>query len=155
MWASFTTRWRSLSMSLQYVLLSRLHGHSCSASGETIARIYNLGLSDIPDARPLNSDTVWHVFYLHALLLHAQRTHASLVVPHSGVQSDRFNDALAARNKGMIGVGQPQWAHACDVCEQVFEPNEDIEDAPWGKWSSDFHFVSPSQLNTTYLLQNA
>ena len=109
-----------------------IHSVSPSVSGETIAKIYNLGLSDVPDARPLHAETVWDAFYLHALLLHASRQSEILVVPHHGPNADRLNDAIESRNKAMVGIGQPQWAHTCDDCEKVFGPDEDNPDAPWG-----------------------
>ncbi|KAI0713063.1 hypothetical protein C8T65DRAFT_574185, partial [Cerioporus squamosus] len=84
----------------------------------------------------LSAETVWHGFYLHALLLHAQRKHAALLVPHGGVHADRLNAAIAARNEAMIGVGQPHWAHACDECEKIFGPDEQNPDAPWQRMNA-------------------
>ncbi len=46
----------------------------------------------------------------------------NLSLPHHGLQSERFNNALAARNQRMTGIGQPQWVHACDECEKVIPP---------------------------------
>ncbi|RDX54688.1 hypothetical protein OH76DRAFT_1340898, partial [Lentinus brumalis] len=93
------------------------------ASGEVVARIYNMGLSDLPDARPLSSETVWHAFYLHALLLDCERRSDILHLPHAGPHSARLLRALEARNLRMAGLGQPQWAHACDECEKLFPPD--------------------------------
>ncbi|RDX40837.1 hypothetical protein OH76DRAFT_1504468 [Lentinus brumalis] len=92
----------------------------CHASGEIVAKCYNLGLCDLPDARQLSGDTVWHAFYLHALLLDSTRRSDPLRVPHSGVHAERLQRALEARNLRMAGVGQPEWAHACDLCEKIY-----------------------------------
>ncbi|KAI0708330.1 hypothetical protein C8Q76DRAFT_627155 [Earliella scabrosa] len=94
------------------------------ASGETVARIYNMGLSDIPDARPLTVDTVWNAFYLHSLLLHSVRTSQRLILPHAGSHSERFMMALEARNTFIVGEGQPLWAHACDLCEKIYSKGD-------------------------------
>ena len=67
----------------------------------------------------MSSEIVWNAFYLHALLLHHCRRKSTLELPHGGAQSVRFSDALKARNNTMVGIGQPQWAHACDDCEKM------------------------------------
>lgn len=46
----------------------------------------------------------------------------SLILPHeSPTQKDRLMDALAERNKAMEGIGQEEWAHACDLCFRVHQ----------------------------------
>ena len=67
----------------------------------------------------MSSDIVWNAFYLHALLLYKQGHKDKLVIPHHGQHSDRLTEALAERNLAMVGTGQPQWAHSCDVCERL------------------------------------
>ena len=80
----------------------------------------------------MSSEIVWNAFYLHALLLHHHRKNSTLELPHNGKQSDRFTDALKARNNVMVGIGQPQWAHACDDCEQLIAPAPGSpEGTPW------------------------
>ncbi|KAI0707148.1 hypothetical protein C8Q76DRAFT_817301 [Earliella scabrosa] len=94
----------------------------CSASGETVARVYNAGLCSDNHSHPLTTDLVWNAFYLHALLLDSdhQPTLPPLRLPHHGKQSDRLDEALVARNKRMVGGAyQPYWAHACDECEKI------------------------------------
>ncbi|KAI0744417.1 hypothetical protein C8Q76DRAFT_604520 [Earliella scabrosa] len=98
------------------------------ASGETCARIYNMGLAGDMQSRPLTGDTVWHAFYLHALLQDRSRFGERLEVPHSGLHSDRFAAALEARNRAMVGDGQEFWAHACDECEQIIRAKPDDPD---------------------------
>ena len=100
-----------------------------------MARIYNLSLSDIPDARPLAVDTVWNAFYIHALLLNSVRTAQSLIVPHHGSHTSRLMAALEKRNADMANTGQPQWAHACDMCEKVYRSGDSPEDV-WGRYLS-------------------
>ncbi|KAI0689281.1 hypothetical protein C8T65DRAFT_588799, partial [Cerioporus squamosus] len=95
------------------------------ASGDTVARIYNLALShDFKHARGLDSDHVWSAFYLHALMLDSSRRSETLCLPHKGKQSERFRAALTLRNVRMAGTGQLQWAHACDECEKVNIPDD-------------------------------
>lgn len=90
-----------------------------SASGETVARIYNAGLTMEHNPHLLTTDIVWNAFYLHALLLDSVRRGIPLFVPHGGKHTNRFNAALDARNGRMVGTGQPHWAHACDECEKI------------------------------------
>lgn len=96
-----------------------------SASGDAIARTYNLALADPDPITPLTSEIVWNAFYLHALLCDKERGEEHLHVPHRGSQNERLNQALAERNLRMAGTGQPQWAHACDDCEKVIRTRAD------------------------------
>ena len=66
----------------------------------------------------MSSEIVWNAFYLQALLVHHDRHNSVLELPHGENQTGRFTAALDARNKEMVGIGQPQWAHACDECEK-------------------------------------
>ena len=96
-----------------------------SASGETVARIYNLAVSgDVRNPHSLDGDHVWHAFYLHGLLQDASKRSQTLCLPHKGKQSERLRAALQARNIRMAGTGQAQWAHACDECEKVSTPTD-------------------------------
>ncbi|TFK82519.1 hypothetical protein K466DRAFT_500174 [Polyporus arcularius HHB13444] len=91
----------------------------CSASGDTVARIYNRGISKLPDGPLLTSDNVWNAFYIHALMSDCQRRGFELQLPHHGTQSQRMQDVMAVRNIRMAGTGQPHWAHTCDECERI------------------------------------
>ena len=69
-----------------------------------------------------------------ALLLHHCRDNSRLCLPHGAKQSNRVADALEARNKHMIGIGQAEWAHACDDCEKILEVEElAAGGATWGE----------------------
>ncbi|RPD56578.1 hypothetical protein L226DRAFT_433281, partial [Lentinus tigrinus ALCF2SS1-7] len=104
----------------RFMSLVRAQMAFAHASGETVARIYNLGLSgDVNHPHSMDGDHVWQAFYLHALLLDAARRTEILCLPHRGKQAERFRTALALRNLRMAGTGQPQWAHACNECEKV------------------------------------
>ena len=98
-----------------------------SASGEAVARIYNLSLSPSSgDAHALTTETVWNAFWLYALLKHHDATGETFTLPHAGDHQGRFTSALDARNAMMVGTGQPLWSHACDDCEKLlFEPPTD------------------------------
>lgn len=91
-----------------------------SASADAVARIYNTSLSAVGSQSPrLSSEIVWSTFYLHALLRYKTKVGEVLTVPHRGLQSRRFDAALAERNLTMVGTGQPHWSHACNACEKI------------------------------------
>ena len=115
-----------------------------SASGDACAKIYNLSLPETVGEHPsITSEIVWNSFYLHALLLHHTRHASQLKVPHSGEQADQLTAALNARNEQMVGVGQPEWAHACDNCEKILRPeNSTEEDTTWSKYIADQRSIS-------------
>lgn len=102
----------------------------CSASGDAVARIYNLSLAGKmgSSTSPISSEVVWDSFWLYGLLLSAERYGEALAVPHGGNHTDRWAESLAARNQRMAGTGQPLWAHACDECEKLIYSDE--EDQP-------------------------
>ena len=82
----------------------------------------------------MTSEIVWNAFYIHALLLHHCRDNSRLCLPHGAKQSDRIAAALEAQNKHMIGIGQAEWAHACDDCEKILEVDDlATGDASWGE----------------------
>ncbi|KAI0724250.1 hypothetical protein C8T65DRAFT_563690, partial [Cerioporus squamosus] len=79
----------------------------------------------------LTGELVWNTFYLHALLNFKHCRTEILELPHNGPQSERFMAALEERNKLMVGIGQPLWAHSCDDCEKVTPSPATDPDAPW------------------------
>ncbi|PIL31096.1 hypothetical protein GSI_05792 [Ganoderma sinense ZZ0214-1] len=98
------------------------------ASGDGCAKIYNLSLRTFQEgSTKITSEIVWNAFFIHALLLHHTRSRLCMKLPHHGEQSDRIASALLACNEAMVGVGQVEWAHACDDCEKIVEV-----DAPEG-----------------------
>ena len=106
-----------------------------SASGDACAKIYNLSQSTTPvDTPRMSSDIVWNVFDVQALLIHHHRRNSILELPHGDHQTERFTAALDARNKEMVGIGQPHWAHACDECEKSV-----VIDTEQGPMSGMFH----------------
>lgn len=66
---------------------------------------------------------VWNAFWTYGLLLwHATQPGPKwgpLILPHHGTHRTRFKAALTKRNDAMIGTGQPLYAHACNLCEEV------------------------------------
>jgi hypothetical protein len=107
-------------------------------SATNCARIYNLGLSHNPiahllppvwDARlELDCRDVWNAFFLHALLLDHAEQGTVLQLPHNAPSQDaRFREALRARNFRMVGPGQEEWNHACDLCCWVMVGDDGIE----------------------------
>lgn len=112
--------------------------HIHSASGETVAHIYNLGLASDDSAHVLSAEMVRNAFYAHALLENKACCSEILEVPHHGLRQNCFNGALAERNAHMEGVGQPHWAYTCDECEHILVPIEDDPDQTW----SEIHVVT-------------
>jgi hypothetical protein len=107
-------------------------------SATNCARIYNLELPNnaLSDSLPaawatrleLDCRDVWNAFFLHNLLNdHAERN-AILELPHQSPSQDvRIREALRARNLRMVGPGQEEWNHACDLCCWVEKNSEGIE----------------------------
>ncbi|KAI0712635.1 hypothetical protein C8Q76DRAFT_621583 [Earliella scabrosa] len=116
------------------LVMIRMQMAFAQASGDTIARMYNLGVSQDPDRQELTADIVWNAFYLHALLMHHSRLGLQLNVPHRTKQAERFTQALVSRNEYMVGTRQPHWAHACDDCEKIYPPS--AHGADWTRVSA-------------------
>ncbi|KZT09278.1 uncharacterized protein LAESUDRAFT_735534 [Laetiporus sulphureus 93-53] len=98
------------------------------ASGEAIARIYNLSINTQHNDDCLSSETIWNTFYLYALLRDCVRQSIGLVLPHRGSHKDRLNARLLERNLCVAGTGQEQWAHVCRDCVKVIVEHD-------GSWS--------------------
>jgi hypothetical protein len=102
-----------------------------SASAEAIAHIYTHSIGNGID---VSATSVWHTFYLHALLRDAQNVNAVLTLPHRSSDAERFSQALSLRNDRMVGIGQELWAHACsDCCKFVKE-----SDGTWCEYLPSF-----------------
>ncbi|KZV93219.1 hypothetical protein EXIGLDRAFT_768232 [Exidia glandulosa HHB12029] len=97
-------------------------------SGSNNARIYNQMFpppalpSDWKWSTELTCEQVWDAFFLHALLLHHERHANPLQLPeHAASHDERLSTALAARNSTMVGPGQQDWAHACNLCCKIVQ----------------------------------
>ncbi|RPD59431.1 hypothetical protein L227DRAFT_503555, partial [Lentinus tigrinus ALCF2SS1-6] len=117
------------------LILFRAQMAFAHVSGDTVARVYNLGLTSDPTSASLIGEMVWHAFYLHALLSHHQYQSSRLELPHNCPHSTRFDNALCERNRCMRATGQRLWAHACDDCERVTRPPAG-RDEPWTRTSA-------------------
>ncbi|OCH83603.1 hypothetical protein OBBRIDRAFT_874465, partial [Obba rivulosa] len=91
------------------------------ASGEAVARIYNLSIRDVDTSKHLTTENVWHTFYLHALLRHHCERGTTLHLPHHGMNEHRLDKALHERNMLIAGTGQKHWAHACQRCTRYIK----------------------------------
>ncbi|KAF8972915.1 hypothetical protein BDZ97DRAFT_1912520 [Flammula alnicola] len=70
----------------------------------------------------LTTENVWDAFIIVSLLEDKLRAHQRLHVPHTGLQKDRFREAMAERNKDFVLNGQPDAiGHACDKCFRKYE----------------------------------
>jgi hypothetical protein len=57
------------------------------------------------------------MFFLHSLLLDHEEHNVALVLQHDALfQSERLRPTLQAHNWQMVGPGQENWSHACDLC---------------------------------------
>ncbi|KAJ7351332.1 hypothetical protein DFH08DRAFT_957652 [Mycena albidolilacea] len=100
------------------------------------ARVYDTSLSqpesfpDHPDwmetSFKLRPEHVWDgVIILSLLEDHEART-ATLQVPHTGDQRDRFTAAMEERNTRIQLCGQPEWGHCCNKFLRVWETDGKI-----------------------------
>ena len=70
----------------------------------------------------MSGEVAMNGFLLYSLLLDKAEHRTHLTLPHDcPTQKDRLLNALAERNKAMEGIGQEEWAHACDLCFRVRE----------------------------------
>lgn len=70
----------------------------------------------------LSTEHVWDAFVLLGLLEDSERVGDLLHVPHTGDQSQRFNEAMRKRNERFITYGQPDAVHhICDKCARFYE----------------------------------
>ena len=100
-------------------------GHVTSATN--CARIYNEGLAitsitpHLPAAYSkslvLDAEDVWSSLFLYWLLQDCEEQQTVLELEHdSPSQAKRLQPALRLRNRRMVGPGQEEWNHACDLC---------------------------------------
>jgi len=75
----------------------------------------------------LDVEDVWNGFFLHSLLLNHLEQSTVLELDHNAPsQSRRLRPALEARNLQMVGPGQEEWNHACDLCCWIYEDENGI-----------------------------
>lgn len=66
-------------------------------------------------------ELVWDSFVLLSLLEDCQRCLVPLILPHTGLQRDRFTVAIRERNIWFHLYGQPSIQHYCKKCVQFFK----------------------------------
>ncbi|KAJ7712770.1 hypothetical protein B0H16DRAFT_1342021 [Mycena metata] len=104
------------------------------------ARVYNETLSQ-PEKRPdhpdwmdtsfkLRPEHVWDGFLLISLLEDYEARGATLRVPHTGDQKDRFTAVMQERNTRIQLCGQPEWGHYCTKCRAAARCRRDGSTAP-------------------------
>jgi len=104
-------------------------------SSTNCARIYNAEYNELravlqlPDtwkfSFKLDTDIVSDGFYLYSLLLDCGRHGTILQLPqNSPTNIERMREALEARNLRMVGTGQPEWNHACNLCTKVYKEED-------------------------------
>ncbi|OJT04033.1 hypothetical protein TRAPUB_5269 [Trametes pubescens] len=96
-------------------------------SATNCAKFYNLSMAKAEiDAllpaewkltRALTTEHVWDAFFTYSLLLDHHERGTILQLAHNTTShTERLRPALQARNALMVGPGQEQWSHACDLC---------------------------------------
>jgi hypothetical protein len=92
-------------------------------SATNCARIYNHTLarsnvfpSDWAFGSVLTTEHVWDSFVLASLLEDCRCRQQTLVVPHDGLQKDRFTSSIRARNQRFRLYSQPELCHHCRKC---------------------------------------
>ena len=92
-------------------------------SATNCARLYNSALSGNRKPPPswkfgftLDSDHVWNGFMILCLLEDLTPRKQTLIVPHTGLDSDRYKAAMQVRNHRMRLYSQPELRHYCNRC---------------------------------------
>lgn len=103
----------------------------CRTSASNCARIYNemaekvrfknLLPHDYPKKLELDVETVWNSLFLFWLIEdHSDSQRPVLVLDHNeATQALRLEGALQDRNLRMVGTGQEEWSHVCDLCCEI------------------------------------
>jgi hypothetical protein len=100
-------------------------------SATNCARLYNSSLSS-SQAFPsgwsfgseLKSDHVYNGFMILSLMEDATTRREQLVIPHAGLDKDRFKQAIQARNTRMRLYNQPEIRHYCKKCTRFLSRGE-------------------------------
>lgn len=69
----------------------------------------------------LKGDHVQDGFTILALLDDYCKRNATLIVPHTGEQANRFTEAIKARNARIKLYGQSEIVHRCKKCTRVYK----------------------------------
>ena len=92
-------------------------------SATNCARFYNSALSGNRKPPPgwklgytLDSDHVWNGFMILSLLEDLSSRKQTLSVPHSGLDQDRYKEAIRLWNRRMRLYSQPEIRHYCKKC---------------------------------------
>lgn len=65
----------------------------------------------------LDTERVWNSLFLYWLLQDTEERQTNLELDHDArSHAERLKPALRACNLRMVGPGQPQWNHACNLC---------------------------------------
>jgi hypothetical protein len=123
-------------------------------SATNCARLYNDTLAaqdtgedtnligDWPFTLTISADQVWAGFISLALLEDYTARQQTLVVPHSGLQKDRFTAAIQARNSRIRLYGQLELRHHCKKCLRLC-----ADDNGDGEYNHYFWAVQTSYLS--------
>ena len=101
-------------------------------STSNTAKPYEMSLSkaslkgtDWQFSSELTTENVWDAFIIVSLLKDKLCACQWLHVPPTGVQKDRFKEAMAAQNKDIVLNGQPDTVgHACNKCFRKYETED-------------------------------
>ncbi|KAJ3506217.1 hypothetical protein NMY22_g17324 [Coprinellus aureogranulatus] len=113
-------------------------------SASNCARIYNemadkvrfkgLLLHDYPKKLELDVETVWNSLFLFWLIEQHTESKTCLELDHNeSTQAFRLESALKERNLQMVGTGQEEWSHVCDLCCEIKKSSNGQVDAALGR----------------------
>ncbi|KZV74680.1 hypothetical protein PENSPDRAFT_625680 [Peniophora sp. CONT] len=99
--------------------------HCAWVSATNNCKIYNSLFPFIDDKDPawagfpkptMDSSLVWGGFFMLALLREHDELGLDMLMPDEGSYNDRLDELLDWRNGRMVGTGQEEWSHYCDLC---------------------------------------
>lgn len=101
-------------------------------SATNCARLYNLCYKsesvflEWPFSFMAMTELVWDSFVLLSILEDCKRRLATLILPHTGLQRDRFTVAIQERNIRFRLYGQPNIRHYCKKCVRFFNDGRKV-----------------------------
>ncbi|KAG9024987.1 hypothetical protein FS837_005127 [Tulasnella sp. UAMH 9824] len=79
----------------------------------------------------VRTEHVWDAFALYGLLDYHTERDECLVLPHTGAQQNRFDQAMVEQNERMILLGIGDVAHRCKKCAHIFKRKGVTGDDEW------------------------
>jgi hypothetical protein len=100
------------------MLISHTSATNCARLYHRSFSRHNIPPRSWPVGFTLTTEHVWDAFVIACLLDDHQKLGTQLIIPNSGMQKDRFMEALRARNLRIRLHSQPEFTHRCEKCCQ-------------------------------------